>query len=399
MQTVVRPYELLERTELKDNTFTCFHKFQNEVVILRLVRSSGSVVDPVQAKYTLWNRTWNCSVSPIRQGGEIYFIVTNTESYSLLRQNEEVWKYGNRPEPPRAATSVEIDERRAIQQARSQGVEVPSPVIGTSENIIGMDVDPTEWDPELFIPCQGLFLPRDCATVGGKRALVSVERARTYLKQNVRQIARREWQRPWRRSDIDFPIESLVCHQPQKLALKLDSSSLIDIPAPLAYPSSPTIIMHPGPPILPSALSKLIESLQNTVPTRRRPYRVNKEDLREWIYGRGMWFSAAPTMTSRPKYRCQLIFVEQVLIKVILWAVIWGWGTTFVGVGSSGRWDIELYPGSLGRRVLTYRQQPYIPGRIYTAIEESMPRASDREGVDNNVLLSCCEMYGGEGIQ
>ena len=64
---------------------------------------------------------------------------------------------------------------------------------------------------------------------GGKRALVSVKRARTYLKQNVRQIARQEWQRPWRRSDIDFPIESLVCHQPQKLALKLDSSSFIDI--------------------------------------------------------------------------------------------------------------------------------------------------------------------------
>jgi hypothetical protein len=27
-------------------------------------------------------------------------------------------------------------------------------MICASENIIGMDVDPTEWDPELFIPCQ-----------------------------------------------------------------------------------------------------------------------------------------------------------------------------------------------------------------------------------------------------
>jgi hypothetical protein len=53
-----------------------------------------------------------------------------------------------------AGVFVENFNRRAIQQARSQGVEVPSPMIGTSENIIGMDVDPTEWDPELFIPCQ-----------------------------------------------------------------------------------------------------------------------------------------------------------------------------------------------------------------------------------------------------
>jgi len=53
-----------------------------------------------------------------------------------------------------AGVFVEKYNRRAIQQARSQGVEVPSPMVGTSENIIGMDVDPTEWDPELFIPCQ-----------------------------------------------------------------------------------------------------------------------------------------------------------------------------------------------------------------------------------------------------
>jgi hypothetical protein len=98
--------ELFKRKKLKDNTFICLHEFQNEVVILHLVCSSSSVVDHTQVKYTLWNCTWNCSVSPIRQGGEIYFIMTNMELYLLLWQNEEVWKYGNRPEPPHAATSV-----------------------------------------------------------------------------------------------------------------------------------------------------------------------------------------------------------------------------------------------------------------------------------------------------
>jgi len=53
-----------------------------------------------------------------------------------------------------AGVFVERYNQRAIQQARSQGVEVPSPMIYSSENIIVMDVDPTEWDPELFIPCQ-----------------------------------------------------------------------------------------------------------------------------------------------------------------------------------------------------------------------------------------------------
>jgi hypothetical protein len=68
--------------------------------------------------------------------------------HNLSSQDERRWINNT------AGVFVEKYIRRTIQQARSQWVEVPSPMICTSENIIGMDVDPTEWDPELFIPCQ-----------------------------------------------------------------------------------------------------------------------------------------------------------------------------------------------------------------------------------------------------
>lgn len=93
-------------TKLEGNIFLRLYKFQNEVVIMRLVHSSGSVVDPASANYNLWNSTWNCVISPIKQGGEIYYILTNTESYLLRQQNAEVWKYGNQPQPPPTATFV-----------------------------------------------------------------------------------------------------------------------------------------------------------------------------------------------------------------------------------------------------------------------------------------------------
>jgi hypothetical protein len=65
-------------------------------------------VDPTRDKYALWNYTWDCNVSPIREGPEIYFIMKETEAYSLLwyMQDNEVRKYGDKPQPPRAATSV-----------------------------------------------------------------------------------------------------------------------------------------------------------------------------------------------------------------------------------------------------------------------------------------------------
>ena len=168
-------------------------------------------MDPTQDKYALWNYTWNCHVSPIRAGPEIYFIMKEAEAYSLSRykHDNEVWKYGDKPEPPRAATSVsprilvlsvqyiftlhcllgrdckcrslqchlscvhhsslqaertrinrsagvfvENFNRRATQEARSQGIQFPSPMVHASESMMGTDVDPNEWDPQLFIRCQ-----------------------------------------------------------------------------------------------------------------------------------------------------------------------------------------------------------------------------------------------------
>jgi len=152
--------------------FACLHKFQNDVVILRLIRSNASVVDPTRNQYALWNYTWDCHVAPIRAGPEIYFIMKEAEAYSLSRykQENEVWKYGDKPEPPRAATSAEIAERtrinraagvfvenfnrRATEEARSQGIQLPSPMVRGSESMVGINVDPNEWDPQLFIHCQ-----------------------------------------------------------------------------------------------------------------------------------------------------------------------------------------------------------------------------------------------------
>ena len=187
------------------------HKFQNDVIILRLIHSNASVVDPTRDKYALWNYTWNCHVAPIRAGSEIYFIMKEAEAYSLSRykQENEVWKYGDKRELPRAATSVspqilvlsvqyiltlnyllgrdckcrslqchfscvhhsspqtertrincaagvfvENFNRRATEEARSQGIELPSPVVRGSESMVGINVDPNEWDPQLFIHCQ-----------------------------------------------------------------------------------------------------------------------------------------------------------------------------------------------------------------------------------------------------
>ena len=133
------------------------------------------------------------------------------EAYSLSRykQENEVWKYGDKRELPRAATSVspqilvlsvqytltlhyllgrdckcrslqchfscvhhsspqtertrincaagvfvENFNRRATEEARSQGIELPSPVVRGSESMVGINVDPNEWDPQLFIHCQ-----------------------------------------------------------------------------------------------------------------------------------------------------------------------------------------------------------------------------------------------------
>jgi hypothetical protein len=87
------------------------------------------------------------------------------EAYSLSRytRDNEVWKYGDKPEPPRAATSaspqflvlfVENFNQKAVQEARSKGIQVPSPMVHGSETMMSMNVDPTEWDPQLFIHCQ-----------------------------------------------------------------------------------------------------------------------------------------------------------------------------------------------------------------------------------------------------
>lgn len=133
------------------------------------------------------------------------------EAYSLSRckQDNVVWKYGDKPESPRSATSVspqilvlsvqyiltlhyllgrdckyrslqcrlscvhhsspqaertrinraagvfvENFNRKATQEARSQGIQLPSPMVRASESMMGIDVDPNEWDPQLFIRCQ-----------------------------------------------------------------------------------------------------------------------------------------------------------------------------------------------------------------------------------------------------
>ncbi|KIM88311.1 hypothetical protein PILCRDRAFT_85521 [Piloderma croceum F 1598] len=419
--TTFDSYELLERMKLKDNTFICLHKFQHEVVILRLVCSSGSVVDPTQAKYTLWNCTWNRSVSPIRQGGEIYFIMTITESYSLLWQNEEVGKYGNRPEPPHTATPAEIDERRrinnaagvfvekynwrAIQQARSQGVEVPSPMIGTLENIIGMDVDPTEWDPELFIPCQGLFLPRDCTTVSAIRGKLAaclyiryqslVYRARsTTISLTPDPKGEKRAVTGCQRRGI------MICKQPQTLSLKLDSSSFIDIMGAdiragdvvfggahhdsaggqeeeescgagqgiswtsLAWHAHHSSLLRPQPPPQQQQQRRKPTNEAKPIPTSTYPQppssacgsespNTSSTPQRAWTWPLRR-FLRDPVLRllildliqwSHPKYRHQLIFLEQVSIEVVVWAAIWGWGTTLTEVSAlvGGYWVMTVY--------------------------------------------------------
>jgi len=164
-------YELLERKEVAPTTFACLHKFQNDVIMLRLIRSDGSVVDPTCQGYVLHNYIWNSNVPPIRAGGEIYFIMKKMEAYSLSHLNNQVWEYGEKPEPPHATTVAEQVECtrinkaagvfvenyncKAVKLAHSQGVEILSPGgIFASETMMGMNVNPSEWDPELFIPCQ-----------------------------------------------------------------------------------------------------------------------------------------------------------------------------------------------------------------------------------------------------
>jgi hypothetical protein len=57
-----------------------------------------------------------------------------------------------------AGVFVENYNCKAVKLAHSQGVEILSPGgIFASETMMGMNVNPSEWDPELFIPCQVCF--------------------------------------------------------------------------------------------------------------------------------------------------------------------------------------------------------------------------------------------------
>jgi len=53
-----------------------------------------------------------------------------------------------------AGVFVENFNRRATEEARSQGIQLPSPMVRGSESMVGINVDPNEWDPQLFIHCQ-----------------------------------------------------------------------------------------------------------------------------------------------------------------------------------------------------------------------------------------------------
>jgi hypothetical protein len=81
-------------------------------------------VDPTCQGYVLHNYIWNSNVPPIRAGGEIYFIMKKMEAYSLSHLNNQVWEYGEKPEPPHATTVVSFP----LLILSTQSIDIAPPI-------------------------------------------------------------------------------------------------------------------------------------------------------------------------------------------------------------------------------------------------------------------------------
>lgn len=73
--------------------FACLYEGPG-LLILRLLNSDGSVLNPAEAGFNLRNITWDQSNEAGGAGNDFYFVVLKTEQYSLRLHSAEVWTFG-----------------------------------------------------------------------------------------------------------------------------------------------------------------------------------------------------------------------------------------------------------------------------------------------------------------
>jgi len=174
-------HNLIKASKVDEDVFACLYQSpQAGICMLHLLKSDGSTVNTENAGFEMRNLTWNLNQPEINKAdgaGDdvVYFVVLETQQYSLLLHGKEVWTFGEAPNMDTGLSTAAETERkatwdgilafmqeRADAQAAAGGnlpeidpnhivaVHTPSPDV-TVTILNGGDMG-IPWDPKLFLP-------------------------------------------------------------------------------------------------------------------------------------------------------------------------------------------------------------------------------------------------------
>ena len=97
---------LIQRTPVAPDMFACLYRGQG-LYLLQISYGNGSTVNPTMAGITLSNNTLCQTILPHGAGEEYYFVLSQTDKYSLKLEGVEVWARGE-PDPLPETSEVSL---------------------------------------------------------------------------------------------------------------------------------------------------------------------------------------------------------------------------------------------------------------------------------------------------
>jgi len=96
-------HNLIKASKVDEDVFACLYQSpQAGICMLHLLKSDGSTVNTENAGFEMRNLTWNLNQPEVNKAdgaGDdvVYFVVLETQQYSLLLHGKEVWTFGEAP--------------------------------------------------------------------------------------------------------------------------------------------------------------------------------------------------------------------------------------------------------------------------------------------------------------